>query len=108
MLGIHVNGIIDYSLWFIICHWLYQRYFQDKHFLQQEWRLIELRLAYLIGLCNDEEGWLVINKEDQVFIDWTADGEKYNAVQILWWQALDCGISLAQQMTSLKKANIKV
>jgi len=101
MLGIHVNGIIDYSLWFIICHWLYQRYFGDKHFLQQEWRLIELRLTYLIGLCNDEEGWLVINKEDQVFIDWTADGEKYNAVQILWWQALDCGISLAQKMTSL-------
>mmetsp|Transcript_20908 Transcript_20908/g.44075 ORF Transcript_20908/g.44075 Transcript_20908/m.44075 type:complete len:1319 (-) Transcript_20908:145-4101(-) len=102
--GSHVNGIIDYSLWFIISHWLYQRYYGDTHFLQQEWRLIERRLNCLIQFCsNQEEGWLVSNDDDWVFIDWTVNGDKNTALQILWWQALDCGISLAQKMGSLVK-----
>ncbi|KAL7544015.1 hypothetical protein ACHAXR_013552 [Thalassiosira sp. AJA248-18] len=98
----HVNGAVDYSLWFIISHWLYQRYFGDIRFLQQEWRLIELRLKSLLKSCIDQEkGWFTINEDDWVFIDWTVDSEKSTALQILWWHALDCGISLAQKMVGL-------
>ena len=95
----HVNGVVDYSLWYIVSHWLYQRYFGDINFLQQEWRLIEQRLKCLVQHCSDKEkGSFITNKDDWVFIDWTVDGEKNPAVQILWWYTLDCGISLAQKV----------
>lgn len=100
----HVNGMVDYSFWFIISHWLYQRYQGDIRFLQQEWKVIEKRLIYLIKVCSDEEkGWFIINEEDsdRIFIDWTVNGEKSSAVQILWWYAMDCGIALAEKLSSL-------
>jgi len=100
----HVNGIVDYSFWFIISHWLYQKYYDDIHFLRQEWKSIEKRLQYLIKMCSDKEkGWYIINEEDsdRIFIDWNEDIDKTAAVQILWWYALRCGISLAEQMAEL-------
>lgn len=94
----HVNGIVDYSLWYFICHWQYQRYFGDQSFLPQEWRLIEHRLRHLLMSCSDEEtGRFIINDGDSLFIDWTGDHAKKSiSVQILWWYALNCAISLAQ------------
>ncbi len=96
----HVNGIVDYSLWYFVCHWLYQRYFGDIFFLLQEWRLIEQRLSYLLLCCSDEEtGMYIINDNDCLFIDWNGDrAEKSRSVQILWWYALNCAISLAQKV----------
>lgn len=98
----HINGAVDYSLWFVISHWLYQRYFGDVTFLKQEWKLIELRMKCLVQHCSDQEkGWFKVNENDWVFIDWTVDGEKSPALQILWWYALDCMILLAQNLASL-------
>lgn len=34
----HLNGIVDYSLWFLICHDLYQRYWGDRDFLELQRR----------------------------------------------------------------------
>lgn len=102
VLDSHVNGAVDYTLWFIISHWLYQRYFDDVHFLQQEWRLIERRLKCLLECTTcEEKGYFSINDNDWVFIDWTVDGEKSTALQILWWYALDCGASLAEKVVCL-------
>ena len=100
----HINGMIDYTFWFIITHWLYQRYYDDFHFLKQEWRIIEQRLRFLTRRCCDEEtGWFIINEEgdsDRIFIDWSTSCEKTNAVQILWWYALNCGIILAEKVAN--------
>ena len=98
----HVNGIVDYSFWFVITHWLYQLYFENIIFLQSEWEWIELRLRNLIVWGSDQEhGWFLFKEDDWVFIDWTADKEKNAAVQILWWWSLECGISLTEKMMSL-------
>lgn len=95
----HVNGILDYSLWYIISHWLYQRYFEDASFLHQEWRVVEMRLVNLIQFCCDkDEGWLSMSEDDWVFIDWVSDINKNASLQTLWWWALECGTLMAEKM----------
>ena len=81
----HVNGMVDYSLWFIVSHRSYQRYFDDLNFLRREWKVIETRLRYLLRRCSDAEtGWFVIGDDDRIFIDWTAENnaEKSKPLQI--------------------------
>ncbi|KAL7430734.1 hypothetical protein ACHAXM_002333 [Skeletonema potamos] len=98
----HVNGIVDYSLWFFICHWLYQRYFGDELFLQQEWPLLETRLMDLVILCSDrEKGWFIEHESEWVFIDWTVEGAKSIPLQILWWWALNCAHEMANSLSSV-------
>ncbi|KAL7466253.1 hypothetical protein ACHAXS_006541 [Conticribra weissflogii] len=98
----HVNGIVDYSMWFVICHSLYQQHFGNTSFLRQEWKWIESRMKSLIATCsNREEGWFLFNEDDWLFIDWTDDVKKSSALQVLWWWALDCAISLARKMKSI-------
>lgn len=84
-LDAHVNGMIDYSLWFIVSHWSYQRHFDDRPFLRREWNVIESRLRYLLRHCTDAKaGWLVVDDDDCVFIDWISDSnaEKSKTLQI--------------------------
>ena len=81
----HVNGMVDYSLWFIVSHRSYQRYFDDLNFLRREWKVIETRLRYLLRRCSDAEtGWFVIGDDDRIFIDWIAENnaEKSKPLQI--------------------------
>ena len=90
-----INGIIDYSLWWIIAQDNYQLYFADKEHLEREWPRIKETLDLLSRRCdasgflNPEKTWL--------FIDWV-DQEKWTALQILWWWALQCGIKLANRV----------
>lgn len=104
----HVNGIVDYSLWLVISHWLYQLHFDDLHFLQQEWSNIELRLECLMKLCCDQEtGWFVISDGDWIFIDWVVEGgEKSASLQILWWHTLHCAVSLSEKMIHLETGDV--
>jgi len=92
-----INGIVDYSLWFVICQDLFQLHFGDKDHLESEWSRIKETLSCLTERCDDE-GLLQVNRETNwIFIDWV-DCEKTTALQILWWWALDCGCRLAQRM----------
>ena len=104
----HINGMVDYTLWFIISHWLYQKYFDDIHLLRQEWRVIQLRLTHLAQWCSDpESGRFIVTKNDRVFIDWSEDSHdvKSTTLQILWWYALDCGIALAKKINDGHEQN---
>ena len=48
---------------------------------------------------NEVTGWFIIHDNDELFIDWTGDfAEKSCSVQILWWYALQCSLSLAQKV----------
>jgi alpha-L-rhamnosidase len=89
-----INGIIDYSLWWIIAQDNYQLYFGDKKHLKHEWPLIKKTLNRLSSRC-DASGFLNTEKT-WLFIDWV-DQEKWTALQILWWWAQECGIKLANR-----------
>lgn len=90
-----VNGIIDYSLWWIISQHLYQLYHGDVGHLKKEWPRIKEALNILNSRC-DSAGY-INSKNTWLFIDWV-DGNKNTALQVLWWWAQQSGARLAQRM----------
>jgi hypothetical protein len=107
-----INGIIDYSLWWIISQDLYQLYFADEKHLTFEWNRIKDALKLLAercdssGLLKPEGSWL--------FIDWV-DQKKWTALQVMWWWAQESGAKLAgrkgdfamETLLRTKAANLK-
>lgn len=90
----HINGISDYSLWYLINFDLYETYFNDPDFLRQEYfrivETVEILLAQrlengLMPVC----GW--------VLIDWIK-GDKNCALQIMFFMALRSAVNLANRM----------
>lgn len=101
-----INGIVDYSLWWIINHDVYQTYFRDLPYLEEEWLRIEARLESLLRRC-DKRGYISTSPEEWVFIDWgieKADGGVLTALQILWFWALSAGSALAERLDYLPAA----
>jgi len=96
-----INGIIDYSLWWIIAQDHYQLYFGDTAHLKRDWPRIRETLDHLMSRCdssgfiNPEKTWL--------FIDWVKQ-EKWTALQILWWWAQESGAKLADRMDEVQTA----
>jgi len=90
-----INGIIDYSLWWIISQDHFQLYFGNRDHLQREWPRIRETLDLLAGRC-DQNGFLDPGKS-WLFIDWV-DQEKWTALQVLWWWAQESGARLARRM----------
>jgi len=98
-----INGIIDYSLWFIIAQNHYQLYFEDTLHLQHEWERINEILNDLSARCN-ASGFLIPSEDTWLFIDWV-EQDKWTALQILWWWAQDSGAKLAQRVGDTATAN---
>ncbi|MFH0761935.1 MAG: hypothetical protein V2A67_10575 [Bacteroidota bacterium] len=94
-----INGIIDYSLWWIISQDHYQLYFADTLHLKYEWGRIKETLDLLATRCDDS-GFL-IPKNTWLFVDWV-DQEKWSALQILWWWAQESGARLAHRVGDLQ------
>ncbi|MCL3779186.1 hypothetical protein EMN47_02185 [Prolixibacteraceae bacterium JC049] len=90
-----INGIIDYSLWWIIAQDQYQLYYGDLPHLKREWMRIREALKVLNSRC-DNNGFL-IPKGTWLFIDWVKD-EKWTALQILWWWSQKSAAKLAHRM----------
>eukprot|EP00978_Attheya_sp_CCMP212_P026878 scaffold89188_cov53-Attheya_sp.AAC.1 len=101
-----VNGILDYSLWWIICQDLFQLYFHDKKHLEREWSRMKDAFHCLIERDpnGDQDPFLFVYENAWVFIDWVEMEGKTTALQILWWWALHCGIALALRMKDLTTA----
>lgn len=99
-----INGIIDYSLWWIIAQDLYQLYFNDLNHLKQEWGRIKTALHDL-NSRSDSNGFLQIEKNSWLFIDWI-EAEKWTALQILWWWAQESGAKLAQRLGDNETVNL--
>ncbi len=91
-----INGVIDYSLWWIIAQDLYQLYFEDPSHLKREWCRIRETLDDMSARC-DSSGFLIPAKDNWLFIDWV-EQEKWTALQILWWWAKNSGANLARRM----------
>jgi hypothetical protein len=94
-----INGIIDYSLWWIIAQDQYQLYFGDTLHLKTEWMRIKETFDLLSDRC-DPSGFL---KPDNtwLFIDWV-EQEKWSALQVLWWWAQQSGAKLAHRMGDIR------
>ncbi|MBN2028823.1 hypothetical protein JW824_01125 [bacterium] len=89
-----VNGIIDYSLAWIVAQDKYQLYFGDSEHLEHEWGRIKETIHLLLAR-TDENGFL--NIDGRTFIDWV-NQEKWTAVQVYWWWAQQSGINLAKRV----------
>lgn len=98
-----INGIIDYSLWWIISQDHYQLYFDDSLHLTREWSRIKEALNDLNNRC-DSNGFLLADKNTWLFIDWV-NQEKWTTLQILWWWAQNSGVKLAQRIGDNETAN---
>ena len=91
-----INGIVDYSMWWIISEDLYQLYFADHEHLSREWPRVKKCLEHLRDRC-DRDGLLRPKPDTWLFIDWV-DVEKLTALQILWWWTQISGAALAERM----------
>jgi len=99
----HLNGIFDYSLWWIISHDLYQLYFADMSYLHKEWPRIQQMLTDLQQRC-DEMGMLKVREDEWLFIDWV-EMEKVTALQILWQWAQQSAANLAERIGETETAS---
>ena len=89
-----INGICDYTPWYLIDFELYIHHFGDFEFLKQEYFKIVETVDLLLEQRLDNgllplSGW--------VFVDWT-DGDKNCAVQVLFYMALKAVAKLAAIM----------
>ena len=101
----HINTIVDYTLWYIINHDLYQLYFADREFLELEYPRISETLDFLLTL-REERGFLRADRPgDWLFIDWVP-GEKITALQMLFVMALRAGSRLARRMNDSIRSEI--
>ena len=93
----HVNGIMDYSLWVVICHEFYQKHFGDTDFLKRSYGAIKQILDAFIERAKSDVGFIRPTEKDWCFIDWV-EIEKTTALQMLFHWALLSGASLARRM----------
>jgi len=92
----HLNGIIDYTLWYFICHDLYQLYFADRDFLVEQSAEIREILGDVLKIA-DANGGLLPDKSGWCFIDWL-EIEKGTALQMIFHMALLSTARLAERM----------
>ncbi len=95
----YLNGISDYSLWWLINHALHQRYFGDRGYLHTQAPEIDRFIRQLAEYTTadgifrpptDPDGFAPT--PGSVFIDWgvtVAPGKDYTALQMLWYWALN-------------------
>jgi alpha-L-rhamnosidase len=95
-----INGIVDYSLWWLIAQDQYQLYYGDRDHLDREWPRIQ-EVLHILNSRTDSNGFLEVSSEDWVFIDWV-NQPKWTAVQVMWWWAQRSAIQLAQRMQDME------
>ena len=106
----HVNGATDYTLWLLICHDLYQRYFGDYAFLERHYPKIAETIRLLLETADP-----FLPPGQWVFIDWVNSrrepergwntAEKESALQILFFQALEAAAALAERVEDRQLAD---
>ena len=96
-----VNGIIDYSLWLVICHELFQQHFGDREFLAAKYDRVAGRLESFARRANADgllEETDAQGREIWLFIDWTDDAHSTVALNAIYYGALQAGVKLAKRM----------
>jgi hypothetical protein len=95
-----VNGIIAFSLWWVVAHDVFQRYFGDMDYLRLHYPRICARMKELEA-HEDSRGFLVKNLGWD-FMDWTDnDGGNLKSEisrQAIYYWALQSAVRLAERM----------
>lgn len=99
----HINTLADYSLWYFICHDLYQRYWDDREFLAREYPRIVENLTLLLEMCDGNNFLTLQRPHDWIFIDWV-EGGKTTALQVLFAGALRAAAALAERMNDFERS----
>ncbi|MGB8356897.1 MAG: alpha-L-rhamnosidase C-terminal domain-containing protein [Chthoniobacteraceae bacterium] len=97
--GGYMNGIVDYSLWWVINMVQYQRYFDDVDYLMKELPHVDALLERMAGE-SDGDGLLRPAAGAWVFIDWGMKNDAtktLTALQIMWMWAQHSGAKLAEK-----------
>lgn len=94
----YINGIADYSLWWLVSHELHQRFFDDRAFLAAQAEQIDAFAAALAADAQDGvfrprrvPGSFPGASATGVFIDWgvdVAEDRDSTALQMLWFWAM--------------------
>lgn len=92
----HLNGIVDYTLWYFICHDQHQRFFADRPFLEAQYPEIREILDDVLSIADAHGGFLP-DQGDWCFIDW-CELPKATALQMLFHWALKSAARLADRM----------
>ncbi len=101
----YINGIADYSLWWVISHGLYQRYFDDLEYLVREADGIHSFLDDLARHATDGGVFRPADLPDAfeqsgpggLFLDWGVQLHRdrdATAIQMLWYWALRSGAAV--------------
>jgi hypothetical protein len=92
-----INGIVDYSLWWVINQDRFQLFFDDPEYLRREWPRIRALLNFMEARCT-ADGFLQPRPGAWLFIDWGAEDDKRFtnvSLQAMWFWALESGAALA-------------
>lgn len=102
-----INGILDYSLWFIISHENYQVHFNDLLFLRESYPMILQTLDWFIVRTQKDGGIFMAKperiennvkiQEEWLFIDWVKEPKETALNMLLVW-ALRDGAKLATRV----------
>ncbi len=92
----HFNGILDYTLYWIVCLDAHVRHFGDVAYARAMWPRVRL-LHDALERRRDARGWLVAGAQDWLFLDWVAMDKSgaVAAIQMLHALALGSAARLA-------------
>lgn len=100
-----VNGILAYSLWWVIGHEVFQRHFGDDAYLRLHYPRICERMDELVG--HEDAHGFVVKDLGWDFMDWTNSdsGELKSEVtrQVIYFGAVRAAASLARRMGDLAR-----
>lgn len=94
----YANGIVDYSMWWVIMQGQFRKYFADEAYLHAELPSVDRMLRSLAAQCDDQGILTPPDPKAWIFIDWGVNkepGKILTALQVMWYWAVQSGANLA-------------
>lgn len=93
-----MNGIVTYSLWFIISHWEYYRHTGDRNYLAAQKEYIDELLKHFAGMIAPGGAEQIVGRR---FLDWpnndNPQGLHAGLHGLLYW-AFRCGLNICRSL----------
>lgn len=97
-----INGIIDYSLWHVISHDMFQENFGDLEFLREQYPNVAGRLESFVDRVGESgliDAAALKRNPTWLFIDWTgSESQSTTALNMIYYGALQAGARLADRL----------
>jgi hypothetical protein len=97
-----INGIVDYSLWHVISHDMFQENFGDLEFLREQYPNVAGRLESFVDRVGESglvDAAALKRNPTWLFIDWTgSESQSTTALNMIYFGALEAGARLADRL----------